>query len=128
MTKHVANPKPSRSRPDGWLPRRQELRTLVQAATAFPLGYDSHRRAIRPPTPSGDKGSHTDTVGAGYVREHEGTCRPGRQRRAVRHERERRGPCGRASRRSPCISRVAGRVTRWFKMPVRQRMQGWPAG
>jgi hypothetical protein len=23
---------------------------------------------------------------------------------------------------------VAGRVTRWFEMPVRQRMQGWPVG
>ena len=34
-----------------------------------------------------DKGSHTDTVGAGYVREHEGRCRPGlRQRRAFRRK------------------------------------------
>jgi hypothetical protein len=40
--------------------------------------------------PQTDRGSHADTASAGYAREHEGRCRPGRrQRRAYRHKRAR---------------------------------------
>jgi len=46
-----------------------------------------------------DKGSHADTLRAGYVCEHEGTCRPGRrQRRAFR---QRCAPPG-VDREAPC--------------------------
>ena len=36
--------------------------------------------------------------------------------------------CARRVVHLPRFPRVAGRVTRWFEMPIRRRMRGWPMG